>query len=150
MMNKNKFLNSFSSEILKIFTNIRILIIKYYYKNINNLKNKYCFIFLYLFKIIGKEIPADVEPIINFSFSILILSIIVLVSFINLMGYFISIYLINKYDIENRFPKYKKIIKFYEKTKTYIIINEIIICFLGLVAIIMLSLMVTGIIIFFT
>nr|YP_009710711.1 hypothetical protein [Amanita phalloides]QFZ98660.1 hypothetical protein [Amanita phalloides]WLF85166.1 hypothetical protein [Amanita phalloides] len=79
-------------------------------------------IVLFLFNLIGKEIPVDAEPIVNYSFHIFMLSIIILVSFINLIGYFTSIYLINKYNIENKFPKYKNIIRYYEKSNFYFII----------------------------
>jgi len=44
------------------------------------------------------------------------LSLIVLISFINVFGYIFSLYLISKYDIETKFPKLKRIIKYYEKS----------------------------------
>lgn len=78
------------------------------------------------------------------------------------MNYFIFIYLINKYDLEKRFIKFKKIIKYYDKTNPpstytlkekggvlgyifYNILNNILI--LVLISMILLSLMVLG---FFT
>ena len=66
-------------------------------------------------------------------FNILILSLIVLGCFINITGYFISIYLINKYEVE--------------KNNSLNII-EIIICFCCIIVIIIGNLGVLGIFIF--
>jgi hypothetical protein len=35
----------------------------------------------------------------------MIFSLVVLLCFLNVLGYFISYYIIDKYDIETRFPK---------------------------------------------
>ena len=64
------------------------------------IKLKYSFIIPFIFLKLGNEIPADVEPIITYSFNMFILSLITLVCLINIIGYFISIYLINKYDVD--------------------------------------------------
>lgn len=113
--------------------NLKKKIIKMKQINNKNLKYQSNSIVLVLFNLIGKEIPIDAEPIVNYSFNIFILSVIILLGFINLIGYFTSIYLINKYDIENKFPKYKKIIRYYEKSNLYFIFFEILMCFLALI-----------------
>ena len=102
-----------------------------------NAKNlKYSFIIPFLFNKLGNEIPADVEPIITYSFNMFILSLIVLVCLINITGYFISIYLINKYDVEKRYSKYVKLIRYFEKSQIFFVIIEIIICFSCLILIV--------------
>ena len=71
-----------------------------------------------------------------------ILSLITLVCLINIIGYFISIYLINKYDVEKRYPKYIKIIRYFEKSQILFVIIEIIeiiICFSCLMAIVIIN-----------
>ena len=103
---------------------------------------KYSFIIPFIFLKLGNEIPADVEPIITYSFNMFILSLITLVCFINIIGYFISIYLINKYDVEKRYPKYIKIIRYFEKSQILFVIIEIIeiiICFSCLMAIVIIN-----------
>ena len=109
---------------------------------------KYSFIIPFIFLKLGNEIPADVEPIITYSFNMFILSLITLVCLINIIGYFISIYLINKYDVENRYPKYIKIIRYFEKSQILFVIIEIIICFCFIIVIIIGNLGVLGIFIF--
>ena len=103
---------------------------------------KYSFIIPFIFLKLGNEIPADVEPIITYSFNMFILSLITLVCLINIIGYFISIYLINKYDVEKRYPKYIKIIGYFEKSQILFVIIEIIeiiICFSCLMAIVIIN-----------
>lgn len=53
------------------------------------------------------HITPETEPIISYSFSMFILSLVVLVCFFNIFCYILSIYLITKYDVENKFPKFK-------------------------------------------
>ena len=103
---------------------------------------KYSFIIPFIFLKLVNEIPADVEPIITYSFNMFILSLITLVCLINIIGYFISIYLINKYDVEKRYPKYIKIIRYFEKSQILFVIIEIIeiiICFSCLMAIVIIN-----------
>ena len=100
---------------------------------------KYSFIIPFIFLKLGNEIPADVEPIITYSFNMFILSLITLVCLINIIGYFISIYLINKYDVEKRYPKYIKIIRYFEKSQILFVIIEIIICLSCLMAIVIIN-----------
>jgi hypothetical protein len=66
----------------------------------------------------GKQmnITPETEPIIRYSFSMFILSLLVLMCFFNIVGYILSIYLINKYNIETKFPKFKRYINFYIST----------------------------------
>jgi hypothetical protein len=52
------------------------------------------------------------------------LSFIVLICFINVFGYIASIYLRSKYDLDTKFPKLKRIIKYYEKSTLFFIILE--------------------------
>lgn len=100
---------------------------------------KYSFIIPFIFLKLGNEIPADVEPIITYSFNMFILSLITLVCLMAIIGYFISIYLINKYDVEKRYPKYIKIIRYFEKSQILFVIIEIIICFSCLMAIVIIN-----------
>jgi hypothetical protein len=131
--------------IINIYINIvRSNLIKFYNKNFNE---KYCSILPLLFNFIGKEISAEAEPIIQYSFNMFILSIIAFTCFINLIGYFTSIYLINKYrsNLESQYPKLKKWIDYYEKSNIYFIISEIILCTISLISLILINLMVLGI-----
>ena len=75
------------------------------------------------------------------------LSLIVLISFINIMGFLLSLYLISKYDIENKFPKFKKIIKYYENSNKIFIIFEVILSIVILLIMIIINLFLCGMIV---
>lgn len=85
------------------------------------------------------SITPETEPIISYSFSMFILSLLVLICFINILCYIISIYLITKYDIENKFPYFKKYIKFYSTTSKFLLALEIFIAFFFLFFIVLIN-----------
>ena len=109
---------------------------------------KFNYIIPFIFSRLGADIPKDAEPIVTFSFNILILSLIILFCFVNIIGYFISIYLINKYNVEERYPKYSKIIRYFEKSRIFFVTIEIFICFFCIFMVILLNIGVLGIFIF--
>ena len=109
---------------------------------------KYCYIIPFIYKNLGSNLPKDAEPLITFSFNMLILSLIILFCFINVTGYFISIYLLNKYNVEEKYPKYKKIIRYFERSRIFFVIIEIILCLFCLIILIILNLIILGIYIF--
>nr|YP_010697737.1 hypothetical protein P1R16_mgp02 [Porodaedalea niemelaei]WCF76633.1 hypothetical protein [Porodaedalea niemelaei] len=129
-----------------VVSKVIVLYTKFYINCNNNLK--YCYIIPFIFKTLGKEIPADAEPIVTFSFNILILALIILFCFINITGYFISIYLINKYNVESKYPKYYKIIRYFEQSRILFVTIEIFLCLFCLILIIILNLGILGIFIF--
>ena len=109
---------------------------------------KYSYIIPFLFKNLGSDIPTNAEPIVTFSFNMFILSLIILSCFINITGYFISIYLITKYKIEDKYPKFTKIIKYFEKSSIFFVTIEILICLVCLITIILLNLNILRMFIF--
>ena len=143
---------------IKKFIYIKIKLIyctyKFIYSKINDLfynfknKSKYCFILPFIIKTLGKEVPAEADPFIKLSFNVLILLIIVLLSFINIIGYFLSIYLINKYDIETKFPKFSWIIRKYEQSNLIFVSIEIFIALTFLIIAIIGHLWFIGIFVF--
>jgi hypothetical protein len=85
------------------------------------------------------HITPETEPIISYSFSMFILSLLVLICFFNIIGYIISIHLITKYNIENKFPYFKRYIKFYSSTNHWLLVLEIVIAFFFLICIVILN-----------
>lgn len=121
--------------------------IKYYIFYYNQ-HYKSSFFIPFIFNQLGKELPTDNAAIVNYSFNLFILSLIALVCFINVVGYFLSFYLINKYDITNKYPKYIKLINYYEKSTLIFIILESLICLLCLIFMVIINFFMTGLIIF--
>ena len=77
-----------------------------------------------------------------------ILTLIALFCFINVIGYFLSIYLINIYDIKNKYPKFNKIIKYYENYNLLFIILESLICLSVLIFKLIIHLSLAGLAVF--
>lgn len=119
--------------------------IKYNFK-ISGLKQS--FLFTFILDTLNINIPEDASRSVNFAFSIFILSLICLLNFISVVGYLTSIYLVTKYDIENKFPKFKRIIRYYEKSSIFFVVLEGVTCVIFLLVIIIFSLIEAGIPIF--
>jgi len=129
--------------------------------NINILKHKFNYLLnkdkylknfnlLFLLNLFNIEIPNSNEPILGFAFSVFILLLIALVSFINILGYFFAIYLLNNNNFKNKNSKYTRIIKilqYFEKSSLFIIGIEIFFVLASLIFLIILSLIILGIII---
>jgi hypothetical protein len=105
---------------------------------------KYCYFIPFIFNKLSKEIPADADFIIHYSFYMFILSLITLVCFINALAYLITLHLVNKYDIHNKYPKFEKLIKYFEKSTFFMVIIELIIGISFLIIIIILNLWLCG------
>jgi hypothetical protein len=92
--------------------------------------------------VINNNILFGVLPIINIDFSILpdtptgfhkfllgilILSIILIWCFINIIGYFMTLYIIKYTNLEEKYPKIKSLIIYFQNINYLLIIIEIII-----------------------
>lgn len=85
-------------------------------------------------------IDDNTSAITNIFYAILVLTIIAMLCFINVLGYFFVYLLVNKYKYEEKYPKFKKIINYFNKGTIISIILEALICFLCLLFIILISL----------
>lgn len=121
-------------------------------KKINGIKflrrddYKYSFLFPLIINKLGVNITEESADIVRYCFSMFTLSFIVLICFINVFGYIASIYLISKYDIETKFPRLKRIIKYYEKSTLFFIIFEASVGLIFLLFIIIINLVLCGLI----
>jgi len=91
------------------------------------------------------QVPSDADPTLQFAFNIFILAVIGLFSFTYAIGYLISLNLISRYDINNKFPKYVWLIKYFEQSSMFIVIFELVIGFTCSIIIILSSLTMCGI-----
>jgi hypothetical protein len=83
------------------------------------MKNNYrhSFSFLFILNLLNISVPENAEPIINYSFGVLILSLLVFFNIINAFLSLFSLYIINIYNVDERlknYPRLKRIIKYYE------------------------------------
>jgi len=120
----NRFINQVYSIILS-----QMLIIK----DNNNINYSKSFSFLIIMNYLGIALPDNVEIFAQYVFGVITLSLIALISFINIIMYFFIIYIFNKYKIEEKYPILKNnlilkwIIKKYKQTTIFFIVIETII-----------------------
>lgn len=139
----------------KIQNNYYFLILtNCYYKVNNQLKissYRHCFLLPTILNYFNIQIPEDATPLINFSFSIFLVTTICILSFCNVIGFLLAIIFIQKYDVENKFKSYPKIIKlinYYKNSTLILILIEAGLCLFCLLVLEFTSLAVLGIIVF--
>jgi hypothetical protein len=111
-----------------------------YCNNLSNYRSShYSFLLPFILQQIGGDITSESEPLVKYLLSITVLCVIVLVCFINVLGYIFSLYLIPKFGLDKKYPKIKTLLSFFEKSSFFLIIIEIIIGFVFLASIIILN-----------
>jgi DNA polymerase type B, organellar and viral len=109
--------------------------------------HQYSYFLPFILSKVGGNISEESESIIRYAFSMFTLNLIVLICFTNVFGYILSLYLISKYDIETKFPKLKRIIKYYDKSTQFFIIIEVLTGIIFLIVTIIMNLILCGVII---
>jgi hypothetical protein len=74
------------------------------------------FLLPFILQQVGGDITNESEPLVRYLLFITILSVIVLAAFINVFGYIFSLYLIPKFQLDKKFPKLEKYIRYFEKS----------------------------------
>ena len=92
----------------------------------------------YILQVLDIKIPEGGEVIANFAFGVFVLSLVALLSLLNVLGYFLSLFLIQKYDLNKKYPKLNRIVNYYEKSSLFMILIETLFC-LGCLSFLVLS-----------
>lgn len=100
---------------------------------------KYSFSFALLLSYLNINVGSEAPFIAHYSFGVFILSLIVLYSFTKVICYLSSIILLKFYKIDEKYIKLKKVISYFEKMSTLIIVIELITGYVFLLMIIFLS-----------
>ena len=106
----------------------------------NNNKNKFQYGFYLPFILSNLGVDVSSIDVSDFSYAILIISVIALYSFINIIGYMLSYIFIQNRDYENKYPKLKKFVGYYKKSSLIFITIEVIIVLICLLILIISSL----------
>jgi hypothetical protein len=109
------------------------------------------FSFLPIFNIFNISVPENAEPIVNYSFGVLILSLLIFYSILNAFLSLYSLHVLNKYNVDKKlenYPRLIKIIKYYENSSMVFICVEIAMALTFTLIIIFSSLFFLGINIF--
>ena len=97
-----------------------------------NIKYSQSSLFIFIMNYFNITSPDNIDPFSQYVFAVITLSLIALLSFINISLYLLVIYSYNKYNVEDRWPILKtnsilkRIIIRYKQTTTFFIIIEFI------------------------
>ena len=95
---------------------------KFFNRNI-----KYSFLLpIFLKEALPNPIDNNSDPFIQYLYSVTTLQIFIFIGFINILTYILVIYLIKYYNVENKYPKFIKIISYVKNTNLFFIIFEVV------------------------
>nr|YP_009504217.1 hypothetical protein [Lactifluus hygrophoroides]AWX52942.1 hypothetical protein [Lactifluus hygrophoroides] len=76
---------------------------------------------------------SDSDPVIaQLAYGVLLLSLVAFFCLINIVGYILAYYFVQKGNYEVKYPKFAKLIKYYKKTTLVFLTIEIILCLICL------------------
>jgi len=109
----------------------------------SKINSRNMFVFPFILSKLEIDVSDSSNVISQYSYGVFLLSLIALLSLINILGYMISYIIIqeHKEKYELKYPRLKKIIQFYKKSSMVYVSIEIILCLLCLILLISLSLM---------
>jgi hypothetical protein len=100
---------------------------------------KHLFSFPFIFYNLDINVD-DSDPIITqFAYGMFLISLVAFFCFINIAGYVIVIFLIQKGNYEEKYPKFSRIINYYKKVNLVFLVIEVILCFICLILLIFFS-----------
>jgi len=109
--------------LLQLANNIKMKLIE----KLNIFKNNVIYCFLPFINLNSNITPESLDGFNKFLFGILIISIILLWCFISIVGYLLSLYVIKYTKLEEKYPKLKPFIGYFQSTNYVLIVIEIII-----------------------
>jgi hypothetical protein len=100
---------------------------------LNKIKNQInyskSFTLAFILSCLDLNINDNASTLTNYSLSVFLLSLVAMLCFINILGYFFLYILIQQGEYEKKYPKFTKIINYYKKSTLIYVIIEILICF---------------------
>jgi hypothetical protein len=100
---------------------------------------KYLFSFPFIFYNLDMNVSDSDPTITQFAYGMLIISLVAFFCFINIAGYVIVIYLIDKSNYETKYPKFARLISYYKGVNLVFLSIEILLCFICLILLIFFS-----------
>ena len=97
------------------------------------IKNRYSFLLPWILSNVNVEITDSSSQLLQFSYGVLLCSIVALFCVINIIGYILANYLLENVDYENKYPRIGKYINRFKKVGLIYISIDIIICLICLI-----------------
>lgn len=122
-----------------------------FFNNHNKDGYQYSSFLLFILNYFNVNIPEDPTPLEGFSYGVFLLSLVSIISFINILITFFILYKMKDYDYETKFINYPfiiRIIKLYLNVSILTIILECLFCFISLLLLLISSGRALGIFLF--
>ncbi len=144
-MVKNRYLSMLSIIYLKkikLQIKMKQKIIKKNDDKSNKNNYKYSFILAWILSNINVEINDTNSQLLQFSYGVLIISIVALFCVFSIIGYFIANYLLEKVDFEKKYPKIGKYLNRFKKVGLIYLSIDLLLCLICLIILIFYSLII--------
>jgi hypothetical protein len=102
---------------------------------------KYLFSFPFIFYNLDINVNESDPTITQFAYGVFLISLVAFFCFINIAGYVIVIFLIQKSNYETKYPKFARFINYYKNINLVFLSVEILLCFICLILLIFFSLL---------
>lgn len=79
-------------------------------------------IFKYIIYYFGLELPDNSAPLVELTFNVAMICLIVLLCFTNLFSCLIALYFVKNKELENKYPKFKGFLNYFNKSYWMMII----------------------------
>lgn len=89
---------------------------------------KYCFIMPFILNILHKDLSEEGNLFVQYSFHMFTISLIALYFLLNILGYILSIYVIERYKLTTKYPFLSKYVNYYINVSTTFLVIEAFIC----------------------
>ena len=103
---------------------------------------KHVFIFPWIISNLDIQISDSDSSFMHFAYSVFFLSLVSFFCLVNIVGYSITYYLIQKGNYENKYPRISKFINRYKKGTILLYIIEVVLCFICLSILIIFSFLI--------
>jgi len=103
---------------------------------------KHSFLLTWILTNLNIDVSNSDSDVTQLAYAVFLLSLIAILCFLNVLGYFSAYYLIQKGNYEERYPKLTRFINYFKKVNFVFLIIEILICLFCLTSLALFSLLI--------
>jgi hypothetical protein len=103
---------------------------------------RHSFLFTWILTNLDINVNSSDSDITQLAYGVFLLSLIAILCFLNIMGYLLAFYLIQKSDYEIKYPKLAGFINYYKKVNFIFLIIEVLLCLFCLTILVLFSFLI--------
>jgi len=102
---------------------------------------KHSFLLTWILTNLDINVSSSDADITQLAYGVFLLSLIASLCFLNILGYFLAYYLVQKSNYEEKYPKLTGLINYFKKVNLIFLVIEVLICLFCLASLILFSLL---------